>query len=203
MNRLARMIVGLYPRAWRDRYQDEVLALVEASPATMGTVTDLLLGAARERLIQFAVVYARNVGGWSRRSLAFLAGSRVLLISVGSVLAVALGSLVPLAAVGQEAAFKLFIGGVIAMTIRTSWIGGRVRRGSARSRALFTESLLWCGVAILLGALQQVSFGATNHHVIPEVVDFLVGPKGIPFMLAAEVPLAAIAADRPSAPARQ
>jgi hypothetical protein len=199
-DRWIRMIVRLYPRAWRDRYEAEMLALVEASPTGAGTAVDLLAGAMRERVIQFAVAYARD--GWSRRSLAFLAGSRVLLISIGSMLAVALGSLVPLAAIGQSAAFDFFVAGTIALTIRTSWTGWRMRHSGRRSRRLLVESALWCGAAIVLGALQQASVGPTSHHVVPEVVDLLVGPKGIPFMLAAEAALRLIAADRPIASAQ-
>jgi hypothetical protein len=46
--RFARLLVGLYPRAWRARYEDEVLALVEQTGLGAARSLDLVLGAARE-----------------------------------------------------------------------------------------------------------------------------------------------------------
>jgi hypothetical protein len=48
--RIARRLVGLYPRAWRARYEQELLALIEETPITFGVVVDLLAGAARQRM---------------------------------------------------------------------------------------------------------------------------------------------------------
>jgi hypothetical protein len=42
---LTRAALRLYPRAWRERYADEVLALLESHPVTLWTVLDVLLGA--------------------------------------------------------------------------------------------------------------------------------------------------------------
>jgi hypothetical protein len=47
--RLAGLVVRWYPRAWRDRYEPELRALVEAAPARPAIVFDLLHGALRER----------------------------------------------------------------------------------------------------------------------------------------------------------
>jgi hypothetical protein len=41
-------LIRLYPRAWRERYGAELLALLEATPMTSGVRADLLRGAARE-----------------------------------------------------------------------------------------------------------------------------------------------------------
>lgn len=38
-------LLRLYPRAWRERYETEMLALLEAYPATWSTAVDLLIGA--------------------------------------------------------------------------------------------------------------------------------------------------------------
>jgi hypothetical protein len=46
--RIARQLVRLYPRAWRARYEDEVLALVEQSGLAACDALDLVRGAARE-----------------------------------------------------------------------------------------------------------------------------------------------------------
>jgi len=58
----ARRLLRLYPRAWRERYEEEVLALVEQTGLTAGHAFDLARGAAREwvrlpasRVAQFVV----------------------------------------------------------------------------------------------------------------------------------------------------
>jgi hypothetical protein len=43
--RFARRLVRLYPRAWRDRYGEEFLALLEERPASVGDVFDVARGA--------------------------------------------------------------------------------------------------------------------------------------------------------------
>ncbi len=43
-------ILRLYPRAWRDRYRDELLALLEERPATLFDSLDLISGAIDARL---------------------------------------------------------------------------------------------------------------------------------------------------------
>jgi hypothetical protein len=48
--RPARFLVRLHPRAWRDRYGAEFLALLESSPEDLPTFTDTLRSALVERL---------------------------------------------------------------------------------------------------------------------------------------------------------
>jgi hypothetical protein len=43
--RFARRLVRLYPRSWRDRYEEEFVALLEESPQSVGDVFDVALGA--------------------------------------------------------------------------------------------------------------------------------------------------------------
>ena len=43
-------LLRLYPRAWRDRYGDEFLALLESCPLSLGMVGDICLGAVDARL---------------------------------------------------------------------------------------------------------------------------------------------------------
>jgi hypothetical protein len=38
-------LLTLYPRAWRDRYAEEFLALLESQPASIGVVVDVIAGA--------------------------------------------------------------------------------------------------------------------------------------------------------------
>ena len=47
----ARALVNAYPRAWRDRYGDEVRDLIEAADAGIGDVVDLARGAVRQHMI--------------------------------------------------------------------------------------------------------------------------------------------------------
>jgi predicted permease len=46
---MIRRLVRLYPRSWRDRYEDEFVALLEQHPATVGACADVVLGAAIAR----------------------------------------------------------------------------------------------------------------------------------------------------------
>jgi hypothetical protein len=50
MKRLATWILWLYPRAWRQRYHTEMLALLDRYPLMLWTLADLLLGAADAHL---------------------------------------------------------------------------------------------------------------------------------------------------------
>jgi hypothetical protein len=49
-SRLAPRLVRLYPRAWRERYEDEFLALLDQTPLTASIAVDLLVCAIRERV---------------------------------------------------------------------------------------------------------------------------------------------------------
>lgn len=46
----ARLLVRLYPRAWRERYGEEFVALIDGNPITVRGGVDVLRGAAREWL---------------------------------------------------------------------------------------------------------------------------------------------------------
>lgn len=54
MTWLARLIVGLYPAAWRERYEAEVLDLLEAAPVRLRDLKELALGLVLERWRQLA-----------------------------------------------------------------------------------------------------------------------------------------------------
>lgn len=45
MRRIARRLVRLYPEAWRERYEEEFIAALEESPATIAVLLDVVLGA--------------------------------------------------------------------------------------------------------------------------------------------------------------
>ncbi len=58
--RAARLLLGLYPQAWRERYLTEVMALVEEDPPGLRGLTTLVVGAADAHL--------RPAGNWSLTS---------------------------------------------------------------------------------------------------------------------------------------
>ena len=45
MSSLARALIRLYPRAWRDRYEDEFVELMTGRPLTVAAVIDIVSGA--------------------------------------------------------------------------------------------------------------------------------------------------------------
>jgi hypothetical protein len=45
VRRLERLLVGLYPRAWRERYEEEFVAMLEQRPASPSDLVDVALGA--------------------------------------------------------------------------------------------------------------------------------------------------------------
>lgn len=47
LKRLARLAVNAYPRAWRDRYQVEMVKVLEGHKVSLATVIDLAIGVAR------------------------------------------------------------------------------------------------------------------------------------------------------------
>jgi hypothetical protein len=49
-SRLARACLRLYPRPWRDRYGEELLALVDESGGGIADVADLAIGGLRQRM---------------------------------------------------------------------------------------------------------------------------------------------------------
>jgi hypothetical protein len=48
--KLARTLIRLYPRAWRDRYAEEFAALLEANPGSLSTTANIAWSALKERI---------------------------------------------------------------------------------------------------------------------------------------------------------
>jgi hypothetical protein len=44
VRRLERLLVGLYPRAWRERYEEEFVAMLEQRPASVSDLVDVAFG---------------------------------------------------------------------------------------------------------------------------------------------------------------
>ena len=60
---MIRRLVRLYPRNWRDRYEDEFVALLEQQPATFRAYADVALGA--------VIARCRAIGGAKFEGLRF------------------------------------------------------------------------------------------------------------------------------------
>lgn len=58
---MKRLVVGLYPRRWRDRYGDELGLLLDERQPTLGDLADLARGALAEHVRQV------HDGGWSMK----------------------------------------------------------------------------------------------------------------------------------------
>ena len=98
-SRCTRLLLSLYPRAWRERYGDEFLALVDQTGLTWSVVADVILSAGAQRLRALWVLRAEE----AERLLAFRHGQRLPLGDVLLDLFVFLG-LVGLVVIGCVAA---------------------------------------------------------------------------------------------------
>jgi hypothetical protein len=58
--RICVALLGVYPRAWRDRYQDEVIELLEQSPVCYATALDLARGVLDAHLYPCPVAVPRE-----------------------------------------------------------------------------------------------------------------------------------------------
>jgi len=81
-SRWARALLRLYPRAWRARYEDEVLGLLDDDPADFRTLVDLARGLGRERMV--ALLEWRP--GEAARLTAASFGEMASLLGIGALL---------------------------------------------------------------------------------------------------------------------
>lgn len=84
-----RWLVRLYPRAWRERYEDEFSALLDECGASPGVILDVILGAldARRPGLQAALeVWMRRLGVGAAAALAGLVAFAAAFIAMSQVL---------------------------------------------------------------------------------------------------------------------
>ena len=142
--RLARALLHLYPRSWRERYGDEFLALVDQSGLTWREVADVVLAAGLERgrttlALAFADVDPQTGEHTSPREIA--AG----FADLGGLFAVAGATVWP----SEPPAFPILVG---YSGTRSPTSGTRAAcrsRLAAGSNRLFASSL-WFFVAVVL-----------------------------------------------------
>ena len=81
---MIRTLVRLYPRPWRDRYEEEFLALVAERTPTARDIVDVLRGALDAHLHPQAVSAGTEITPWTHRLPGLLAMSAGLLWSAGT-----------------------------------------------------------------------------------------------------------------------
>lgn len=215
MRAVAASMLRLYPKAWRDRYGEEVADLVASRPAHLRTVLDLLAGAA-DAWIHHRRIPAAGPGRIPLAAVLTIAGTVLLLLwnpgvrdaaSLYGAWAEAAGA-GPLAGQLRGMATSLFVlsgaSGVLSVVplLITSHAAmkhsaqGQVTRTTARR--VVTTGLLLAVPIVLFGCF---FYGLTFAHQ-----GFPVGPLGdamtggflVPIILALVLPLPTIAMAAPS-----
>lgn len=85
---LARFLIRRYPRRWRERYADEMLAMIDDAGVTPLGLLDLARGAAGEQAREGVAFF---LGGWAQRLESKYFGARRLLIWFGGAVVLWLG----------------------------------------------------------------------------------------------------------------
>jgi hypothetical protein len=117
--RVAGAIVRLYPRAWRERYEQEMLALLEARPTRTRDVVSLVVGCTRE--------WACSRLGRTRSTMAGFGRLAAASVLVGTV-AFLVGSVVTIVAPAPwRSWFRLGILASLAVPLRVMVLGRRSR----------------------------------------------------------------------------
>ena len=176
----ARVAIGLYPRAWRARYEDELRDLVEDADVGVGSAMDLVAAAAREHVsggtpMRFEPAH-RHPSAFAIGALAIMAPTLILVVLsiIGHELGVsAVAKIVDPALVTITTPRIVDVGLVIAPAVAAvlallPLLDVRLERGdegqlvALRIRAL-PLNLVVGAVALLLGAILVV-------HIVAESV---------------------------------
>jgi hypothetical protein len=213
MRALARAALRLYPRAWRERYGEEVTDLVASRPARLRTVLDLLAGAADAWMHHRPA--ARRAPRIPFSAVLTLAGAALLLLwnpglrdpaSLSGAWAEAAGA-GPIAERLRETATMLFAvaaaqGMLSAVPLL---LGSRTVLSTPGHSPLTRMAARRVSVTALLLGLPVVLFGAAFHGTAFADLGFPMGPLGqamtggfiVPIILALVLPLPVIAATAP------
>lgn len=215
MRTVAKATLVLYPKAWRDRYGDEVADLIASRPARLRTVVDLLAGASDAWTHRRHIPGARPV----RIPLAAVlsvAGTVLLLLwnpgvrdlaSLNGAWAEAAGA-GPLAGRLREMATTLFMAagamGVLSVVPLLLSAYGAMKRTAPDPLARLTAQrviLTALPLAVPVGLFGSALYGMTFAHL-----GYPVGPLGeamtggfmVPVIMALVLPLPTIASAAPS-----
>ena len=184
-DRLARIVVRWYPRAWRSRYADEVLALLDERPATSRDAVDLASGCVRQWGTRFGGGLAQSLGGLTKLVAAGASGA-VPAFGLGLALHQALPE-------GEHAWLFLAAGGAglgcVAVPLRAAYLNGgwisqiKQARRFTLTRFSPTETNFW-RAALLVGA--AIFFAATldaNRGLWWRVLELTVVGPAMPFWM--------------------
>jgi hypothetical protein len=194
-------IVRLYPRAWRERYEDEMRALLEQTPTSARVWWDLARGLAAEwgRLVSAGVVerlrgprarmfwrvygflgfcYAATVAATFLGSALFESGYRLTALTVSDGLVRILVSL------------RAFVAWVSVLSGTRRWL--LVGRTELMGWALLTIS------SLSVSRLEQLQFGDTANLLFQALGSFLLLAAGTPAAFADQRCVEARVLPRPS-----
>ena len=162
--RLAKVAVRLYPAAWRERYEDEVIALLDATEPGPAVVTDMLRGAARARsgaadaVLAFVMIFLRAFA-WTW--VAVLAAWFVFIIVIGPIVLLALGHtlgewpawmtrrLTETPYLGVHPFFLFFSTAFSLPAWLLLRVAGMGRRYPKTSRVLYASAFMWFSVWLM------------------------------------------------------
>ena len=162
---LARALIGRYPRAWRDRYADELLALIEDAPPRWRDLLDLWRGSLTERTRSLI-----EPAAYPRLSVAAVILARWVLLPAAIVgVAFALGLTLSATAgrldetafeLATEALFVLFLGtaiGYLARGLKGALAGSPRWSLGLPGRLIFLST--WTGLIVLQTWADQLRGG--------------------------------------------
>jgi len=144
-------ILRLYPRAWRERYGDELAALLEEHPASLADQLDLIRGALDARLhpqVPGTEVVPEQEIPMSQKLLALLA-------AIGGVAWIAAGAtmfLLPRTAEGDRDTSLAFIGFAVGMALIGTALGGLGTRPGSRASTQTGVVISVISIVMALGA---------------------------------------------------
>jgi hypothetical protein len=149
-SRRARCLLALYPRAWRARYGDEILALLADTGLGFGGSVDLLVGATREHL-QIVVAWSFDKAV-SRIAMAVVIGSVLTSVAtvVAMLVALALGRSAP---VPTELVREGFAAACLVRA-QIAWFWSR----SLGWRISAAELAGWTVLAVVLSTWVQIGY---------------------------------------------
>ena len=175
--RVAAFVIRCYPSRWRERYEDEVLALVEADPVAWSQLVDLVRGCGSEwRSVARTGLALRQCAALGRAGLA----ASIFVTLAGLILA-------PSAPVGWEpdSIATLSVGpgfaGVWHLLLQRrfggfDWSRRRYRLPSLNRR----ESQMWRAVA-LLGGTTGVACAVASGMSVSDVLALVFASTALPF----------------------
>ena len=135
LSRIARRLIRMYPQAWRERYEEEMVALLDESPAGFADVAELARGLLLEHVRALVLSIDR-----ASRSVTILAALRPTFVVAVTASAIVGGYLLrrwPAPPAFSDVAFWLWAVLVLAFVVTKSILDRRRRRSTPHARSVF------------------------------------------------------------------